>query len=81
MVNKETEHVASYYAATINESKTYPKLKEDITSEVCIVGAGFTGINTALNLVKKGYKVVVIDSARVGWGASGRNGGQLISGY
>jgi len=51
MVNKETEHVASYYAATINESKTYPKLKEDITSEVCIVGAGFTGINTALNLV------------------------------
>ena len=81
MVNKETEHVASYYAATINESKTYPILKEDITSEVCIVGAGFTGINTALNLVKKGYKVVVIDSARVGWGASGRNGGQLISGF
>ncbi len=81
MVNKETEHVASYYAATINESKTYPILKEGITSEVCIVGAGFTGINTALNLVKKGYKVVVIDSARVGWGASGRNGGQLISGF
>ena len=81
MVNTETEHVASYYAATINEHKNYPMLNEDITSDVCIVGAGFTGINTALNLVKKGYKVLVIDSARVGWGASGRNGGQLISGF
>ena len=73
MVNTETEHVASYYAATINEHKNYPILNEDIASDVCIVGAGFTGVNTALNLVKKGYKVVVIDSARVGWGASGRN--------
>ena len=81
MVNTETEHVASYYAATTNEYKNYPMLNEDITSDVCIVGAGFTGINTALNLVKKGYKVAVIDSARVGWGASGRNGGQLISGF
>ena len=81
MVNIERDHVASYYAATINEPVNYPRLEQDITSDVCVVGAGFTGVNTALNLVKKGYSVVLIDSARVGWGASGRNGGQLISGF
>ena len=81
MENKKIEHVSSYYAATINEAINYPGLKEDISSEVCIVGAGFTGVNTALNLAKKGYKVVLIDSARIGWGGSGRNGGQLISGF
>ena len=81
MQNNKIDHVSSYYAATINEAINYPALKEDISSEVCIVGAGFTGVNTALNLAKKGYKVVLIDSARIGWGASGRNGGQLISGF
>lgn len=81
MVNIERDHVASYYAATINEPVNYPNLEQDILSDVCVVGAGFTGVNTALNLVKKGYSVVLIDSARVGWGASGRNGGQLISGF
>ena len=81
MHNKKIDHVSSYYAATINKPVNYPGLKEDISSEVCIVGAGFTGVNTALNLAKKGYEVVLIDSARIGWGASGRNGGQLISGF
>ncbi|GIT34637.1 MAG: hypothetical protein Ct9H300mP4_09560 [Gammaproteobacteria bacterium] len=47
---------------------------ENIESDVCIIGAGFTGINTAINLAKKGFDVVVIESAKVGWGASGRNG-------
>ena len=81
MENIKIEHVSSYYAATINNSKNYPELKENISSEVCIVGGGFTGVNTAINLAKKGYEVVLIDAARIGWGASGRNGGQLISGF
>jgi len=49
-------------------------------ADVCIVGAGFTGLSTALALVERGYKVHVVEAKRVGWGASGRNGGQLIGG-
>jgi len=50
------------------------------TADVCVIGAGFTGISTALHLAERGYNVHVIEANRVGWGASGRNGGQLISG-
>ena len=78
--NKHIHHTNSYYAATINEPAKFPALLENIESDVCIIGAGFTGINTAINLAKKGFDVVIIESAKVGWGASGRNGGQLISG-
>ena len=49
-------------------------------SDVCVVGAGFTGIATALTLAERGYSVAVVEANRVGWGASGRNGGQLING-
>ena len=79
--NKHIHHTNSYYAATINEPAEFPALLENIESDVCIIGAGFTGINTAINLAEKGFDVVVIESAKVGWGASGRNGGQLISGF
>ena len=48
--------------------------------DVCIVGAGFTGISAALHLAERGYKVSVLEANRVSWGASGRNGGQLIGG-
>ena len=79
--NKHIHHTNSYYAATIDQPAEFPALLENIESDVCIIGAGFTGINTAINLAKKGFDVVVIESAKVGWGASGRNGGQLISGF
>ncbi|WP_044564857.1 FAD-binding oxidoreductase [Azospirillum sp. B4] len=53
----------------------------DITCDVCVVGAGYTGLSAALTLAERGYDVAVVEAEQVGWGASGRNGGQLISGY
>ena len=74
------EHTGSYYAATVNEHDDYPALAGAQTADVCIVGGGFTGVSTALTLAERGYSVVVVEANRVGWGASGRNGGQLIGG-
>jgi len=48
--------------------------------DICVVGAGFTGVATALTLAERGYSVALVEANRVGWGASGRNGGQLING-
>ncbi len=73
-------HTGSYYAATVNEPTDYPCLAGDHRADVCVVGAGFTGISTALHLAERGYDVRVVEASRVGWGASGRNGGQLIHG-
>ena len=70
-----------YYAATANPSPDYPELEGEVGAGVCVVGAGFTGLSVALNLVERGYDVVVLEGARVGWGASGRNGGQIVSGF
>ena len=79
-IHQKQEHTSSYYAATVNEVTDYPILEGDISADVCIVGAGFTGVATALTLVERGYSVVLLEANRVGWGASGRNGGQLING-
>ena len=73
-------HVGSYYAATVNYHTDFPPLRGAQTADVCVIGAGFTGISTALHLTEKGYKVHVVEANKVGWGASGRNGGQLIAG-
>jgi len=58
----------------------YPSLRTDVSCDVCVVGAGFTGIATALTLAERGYSVTVLEQHRVGWGASGRCGGQMIGG-
>jgi glycine/D-amino acid oxidase-like deaminating enzyme len=72
---------ASYYAACLNSPPPQrPQLQDDLRTEICVVGAGFAGLYTALRLAEAGRKVVVLDGARVGWGASGRNGGQAILG-
>jgi len=71
----------SYYAATRNTAGDYPLLQGDIDTDVCICGGGFTGVATALSLAERGYSVVVLEQHRIGWGASGRNGGQFIGGF
>lgn len=78
---QQEEHCASYYAATANDRTEYPALEGSHRADVCVVGAGFSGIATALTLAERGYKVAVVEANRVGWGASGRNGGQLIGGF
>jgi len=71
---------ASLYAATAKGVTERPALSEVRDADVCIVGAGFTGLSAALHLAEHGLSVVVLEAERAGWGASGRNGGQLHSG-
>ena len=73
-------HAESYYAATALGLADYPGLDGDTSCDVCVVGGGFTGLSAALHLAERGYDVVLLEGRRVGWGASGRNGGQLGSG-
>lgn len=75
------QHVNSYYAATRNEVIDFPILEEVVDCDVCIIGAGYTGLSSALFLSEAGYKVTVLEAAKVGYGASGRNGGQLVNSY
>lgn len=70
----------SYYAATANGQPHYPRLDEDLSVDVCVVGAGLAGLSAAIELADRGYSVVVLEAEKVGWGASGRNGGQIIAG-
>ena len=79
-INQKQEHTSSYYAATANERTDYPVLEGSKSVDVCVVGAGFTGVSTALDLAERGYSVALVEANRVGWGASGRNGGHLING-
>ncbi|KAF1690218.1 NAD(P)/FAD-dependent oxidoreductase [Pseudoxanthomonas koreensis] len=72
----------SWYAASATPLPEQPVLRgvlED--ADVCILGAGYTGLTAALELAEAGYRVVVLEAERIGWGASGRNGGQAIVGY
>lgn len=72
---------ASYYAATANMTKERPTLQEAKQTDVCVIGAGYTGLSTALFLLEKGFSVTVLEAAKVGFGASGRNGGQIVNSY
>jgi len=73
-------HINSYYAATANDATRYPRLAGTVKADVCVVGGGFSGLSTAISLAERGYKVAVVEAQRIGWGASGRNGGQMIAG-
>ncbi len=70
----------SYYAASANEQPQYPTLASDIEVDVCVVGGGFAGLSSAIELADRGYKVAVLEANHIGFGASGRNGGQIIAG-
>jgi gamma-glutamylputrescine oxidase len=71
----------TWYAASANPAPERPVLQGAHHATVCVIGAGFTGLSVALELAERGIDVIVLESERVGWGASGRNGGQLINGY
>ena len=74
------EHAPSWYSATANDNRPRPVLQESVRADVCVIGAGYTGVSAALHLAERGYRVVVLESARIGWGASGRNGGEMFVG-
>lgn len=71
----------SYYEASVTRPAPLPALAGRGAADVCVVGAGFAGLSAALELRERGYTVTVLEARTVGWGASGRNGGQAIVGY
>jgi gamma-glutamylputrescine oxidase len=74
-------HAPSYYAATANPAPDRPVLCGQTEADVCVLGGGFAGLSAALELAGRGYSVALLEAARIGWGASGRNGGQICTGY
>jgi gamma-glutamylputrescine oxidase len=72
--------VNSYYGATAHPAARWPKLVGSVDCDVCVVGGGIAGCSVALHLVERGYRVVLLEEQRIGWGASGRNGGQALFG-
>jgi gamma-glutamylputrescine oxidase len=78
----EAAYPPSWYAASATPLPQQPALEGALEdADVCILGAGYTGLSAALELAEAGYRVVVLEAERIGWGASGRNGGQAIVGY
>lgn len=73
-------HIDSYYAASANLTPSPQALEGDIDADICIVGGGFSGLSTAIHLSQSGHHVTLLEGARIGWGASGRNGGQIVNG-
>jgi len=78
--DKRGQYPASWYAATATPAPPRASLRGEVRADVCIVGAGYTGLSAALHLAQAGRRVVVIEAHRAGFGASGRNGGQLLAG-
>ena len=72
-----SERIDNYYNATRNDFTEYPALQGDKIVDVVIVGGGSTGVSTAVELAERGMSVALVEANRIGWGASGRNGGQI----
>ncbi|WP_301099719.1 FAD-binding oxidoreductase [Otariodibacter sp.] len=75
------EHIRTYYSDSRNIHLQFTSLSKQVFADVCVIGAGFLGLSTALELAEKGKHVIVLEGARVGFGASGRSGGQAINGF
>lgn len=71
----------SYYQASAHPFPRQPRLAGDLDADICVIGAGFTGLSAGLELAEAGYKVVILEAREVGYGASGRNGGQICTGF
>lgn len=80
MPTHSPDHAPSWYVASARQRPSFAALQGELSADVCIVGGGFTGVNCALELAQRGYRVVLLEARLIGWGASGRNGGQLIRG-
>jgi gamma-glutamylputrescine oxidase len=72
---------SSYYAHSAIPTPEQPALGGQVEADVCVIGGGIAGTSTALHLAERGYRVVLLESHRIGYGASGRSGGQAIAGY
>ena len=71
----------SYYEASVQRAAALPPLSGSTSADVCVVGGGLAGLSAALELAERGYSVVLLEAQRLGWGASGRNGGQVLPGF
>jgi len=74
------EHTRSYYVDDAKWKTRHPILEGEHSTDIAVVGGGFTGVNLALELAERGYEVTLVEANRIGWGATGRNGGQIIGG-
>lgn len=81
MTNRESWFGDSYYEATVTRDHDEIPLEGTHSADVCIVGAGYTGLSAALECRARGLSVIVVEAHRPGWGASGRNGGQVLAGF
>ena len=70
----------SYYAATVPRTQTFAMLESSTSCDVAVVGGGLAGLSAAIELADRGFSVVLLEARQVGWGASGRNGGQALAG-
>ena len=70
----------SLWAATAPPAAPTPPLEASTNADVCVIGAGYAGLSTALHLAERGVRTVVLEAREPGWGGSGRNGGQVIPG-
>lgn len=75
------EYPDSFYARTLRERRAYPALEGDLDVETLVIGGGLAGCATALDLAEHGHKVALVEARRIGWGASGRNGGFVSDGF
>ena len=83
-MTQSSSYIDSYYTESCRETRgefiEHPRLQDHINVDVCVVGGGYTGLSSALHLAKKGYSVALLEAERIGWGASGRNGGHCSTG-
>jgi gamma-glutamylputrescine oxidase len=75
--SSDGNYIPSYYSATANKLDDFTHLEGEIQADVCIVGGGYTGLSTAIHVAEQGKSVVLLEAEKVGWGASGRNGGHV----
>ncbi len=80
--HKDHEYIDSYFSRSLTKDCIFPAIDSDITTPACVIGGGITGSALALGLAEKGVKnPVLVEANRIGWGASGRNGGFVSSDY